>query len=79
MKITFNPFKLHKQLRYYRTLCSKQCLALINANDQIAELVAENYQQQKQITFLQGSLKIAEDKLKVNELMVEMMKQQKGK
>ncbi|MGX2974976.1 hypothetical protein ACWIUH_07095 [Ursidibacter arcticus] len=66
-----NPFK---QLRYYQTLCSKQCLALINANDHISELIAQNYQQQKQITFLQNSLKIAEDKLKVNELMVYAMK-----
>lgn len=69
-----NPFK---QLRYYQTLCSKQCLALINANDQIAELVAQNYQQQKQITFLKDSLKITEDKLKVNELMIEMIKGRK--
>lgn len=60
MKLTFNPIKLRQQVRYYATLCSKQCLALINANDHIAELVAENYQQQKQIRFLQSELKIAQ-------------------
>ncbi|MGX2974441.1 hypothetical protein ACWIUH_05585 [Ursidibacter arcticus] len=50
---------------------------MINANDHISELIIQNHQQQKQITFLQDSLKIAEDKLKVNELMAEMIKERK--
>lgn len=79
MKITFNPFKLRQQVRYYATLCSKQCLALINANDHIAELVAENYQQQKQIRFLQSELKIAQDKAQICELSLDLMQQKKGK
>lgn len=79
MKITFNPIKLRQQVRYYATLCSKQCLALINANDHIAELVAENYQQQKQIRFLQSELKIAQDKARLYELSLDLMQQKKGK
>lgn len=79
MKITFNPIKLSQQVRYYATLCSKQCLALINANDHIAELVAENYQQQKQIHFLQSELKIARDKAQICELSLDLMQQKKGK
>lgn len=49
MKIPFNPFKLRQQLRYYATLCSKQCLALINANEHIAELIAENQQLKQEL------------------------------
>ncbi len=49
MKLTLNPFKLRQQLRYYATLCSKQCLALINANDHIAELIAENQQLKQEL------------------------------
>lgn len=79
MKITFNPIKLRQQVRYYATLCSKQCLALINANDHIAELIAENQQQQKQIRFLQNELKIAQDKARLYELSLDLMQQKKGK
>lgn len=79
MKITFNPIKLRQQVRYYATLCSKQCLALINANDHIAELIAENQQQQKQIRFLQSELKIAQDKAQICELSLDLMQQKKGK
>lgn len=79
MKITLNPIKLRQQVRYYATLCSKQCLALINANDHIAELVAENYQQQKQIRFLQSELKIAQDKARLYELSLDLIQQKTGK
>lgn len=79
MKIPLNPFKLRQQLRYYATLCSKQCLALMHANEHIAELVADNYQQQKQIRFLQSELKIAQDKAQIYELSLDLMQQKKGK
>lgn len=79
MKITFNPIKLRQQVHYYATLCSKQCLALINANDHIAELVAENYQQQKQIRFLQSELKIAQRKVKLTKSSLNFKKRKKGK
>lgn len=79
MKIPLNPLKLRQQVRYYATLCSKQCLALINANDHIAELIAENQQQQKQIRFLQSELKIAQDKARLYELSLDLMQQKKGK
>ncbi|MDO9765197.1 hypothetical protein Q7458_06475 [Glaesserella parasuis] len=43
---TLNPFKLRKQLNYYVTLCSRQALALIRANEHVSELIAQNFKQQ---------------------------------
>lgn len=46
---TLNPFKLRKQLNYYVTLCSRQALALIRANELVSELIAQNFKQQQEL------------------------------
>ncbi|MFW9324087.1 hypothetical protein ACSFCC_08900 [Glaesserella parasuis] len=46
---TLNPFKLRKQLNYYVTLCSRQALAVIQANEHISELIAQNFKQQQEL------------------------------
>lgn len=52
MKLPLNPFKLRRLARHYARLCSKQCLALIDCNDQIAELVAENHRLRQKLNEL---------------------------
>lgn len=64
MKLTFNPFTLRQQVKYYATLYSKQILALINANEHIAELVAENMTLRQRTDDLAKSLEYAQLEIK---------------
>ncbi|MFK5130432.1 hypothetical protein ACI3P7_08570 [Glaesserella parasuis] len=61
---TLNPFKLRKQLNYYITLCSRQALAVIRANEHISELIAQNFKQQQELEQLKAK---AESLVKVLE------------
>lgn len=59
MKLSLNPFKLRRQVKYYAALYAKQCRAMIDTHDHIAELIAENVQLQQKTDDLTQSLKHA--------------------
>ena len=60
MHLTLNPFRWRKLAKHYATLYSKQILTVINANEYIAELIAENVQKD---TRIQGLQQIIESKV----------------
>ncbi|MBF0786165.1 hypothetical protein E4T80_11905 [Muribacter muris] len=64
MKLTFNPFKLRRQVKYYATQYSKQAVVLINANEHIAELIAENMTLRQRADDLANSLEHAQFEIK---------------
>lgn len=64
MKLSFNLFTLRRQVKHYATLYSKQILALINANEHIAELVAENMTLRQRTDDLAKSLEHAQLEIK---------------
>lgn len=68
MHLTLNPFRWRKLAKHYATLYSKQTLTVINANEYIAELIAENAQKDTRIQGLQQIIKSqAEDIIKLRQ------------
>lgn len=64
MKLSLNPFRLRKQVKYYATLYSKQAVAFIRQNEHIAELISENMRLRQREQSLEKSLEFAHFEIK---------------
>lgn len=74
MKFTLNPFALWRQIQYYEKFIKRDCKLLGHCTKYIRELIEESLVKDRMIKRLETDLKIANDKLKVNELAIEAMK-----
>lgn len=73
MALSINPITLFRHYRHLKTLCKQQTQELSDKGELIAQLIAENQQLRRSNQVLAENAKIAEDKAKAYEILLEKM------